>query len=857
LNIRRMTVTIIALAILLYPIPSLTSANPIPTPTIMMTDEYINALIYQKDGSCWAYVYCRYPFKNVGYSTVTMKFPVPPNSEDISVFVDNLPVYWSWSEEKYSTEIGEYGMITWKIDNPPEEFEVKVVYRHKLVDAAGEYVFLYALGTGRYMEYYAKQVTAHIRMAVTGVAESYAVRLGSETIDSGRADETPLTLRYDLQSSMFRPFTEDFVFSFNASIISSDLILSTDKHVYVEGDIVEFWLRNVGEESVMLRNSAPWMIVSVKHGVSVVYTPVALQVMREVAPGETVSWTWDQRNNAGDQVEPGLYAVILEAGERHLVTPFIIRKAVEFPGSLNLTLRLYPEKAAVNIDALIESRPGEIEAFKNLTANAAILPKGDKVTGAFYIDGMIDPGRIEEFPLNSLSLHIRYEKPSGEGNVSIDFKPGENMPLEKAFVEFTASQEENSSLIDLNLNASIVFSKEYLKDETANMLEMYIAALSTQAGTEMAKQKVEEATDGSVKLENLALIFSRETYTLNCTAAVKIDASALTMLPSAVPGVPEEIGSLQPNVRIEPVNLTSLGLNAEYDGETGVFSGELMMVAEGNVSAMVEKAGEALIDEFAKRSAAASMLSGWLKDFRIGIHGRLDFALTYPSNELHVSGISLQYREDPSLTSAKIMEAFSGMSALPRNIAVIVEAGSTEYEEVTLKLPTGEQVKRICILGNASALSNVTYEVGGNPWRIADYKTYEEKLTIGGHEYQAVIATNSTLKEVKAETGKITIKVEGLSGFTGGLNLLVPKTAFGGADPESIEVLVDGEPAGWILTEKDGNYSILVTYPQYRNTVEVKWTVPSVFPTMAVSLVAGVVAVAVAAAIIIVKKRSA
>ena len=95
----------IILLLLLAPIG--VYANPIPTPTIMMTEEYINALIYPVGGEYWAYVYCRYPFRNIGYSEVAMKFPVPPDCMDVSVFVDNVPVYWSWSGEKYSTEIGE------------------------------------------------------------------------------------------------------------------------------------------------------------------------------------------------------------------------------------------------------------------------------------------------------------------------------------------------------------------------------------------------------------------------------------------------------------------------------------------------------------------------------------------------------------------------------------------------------------------------------------------------------------------------------------------------------------------------------------------------------------------------------
>ncbi len=845
----------IILLLLLAPIG--VYANPIPTPTIMMTEEYINALIYPVGGEYWAYVYCRYPFRNIGYSEVAMKFPVPPDCMDVSVFVDNVPVYWSWSGEKYSTEIGEMEMITWTVKNPPKEFEVKVVYRHRLVAAAGEHVFLYALGTGRYAEYYSKELTAHVRLAVVGAAESYVARLGGETIDSGMAVVTPLTLSYDLQSGMFRQFEEDFIFIFNASISPSNLQFSTDKPVYAEGEPVTFWLYNAGEESVTLRNSAPWMIVSAKHGMSIVYTPVALQVVREVAPGETVSWTWNQKNNGGEQVEPSLYAVILEAGGQHLIAPFTIRKTVEFPGRLNVTLRLYPDKATVRLDALLKEKPEQAEALRNMTVRSVVLPRGERLTGAFYINGTADPDRLEEIPLRSLSLHIRYERPSGEANISAVFKPGDNMPLENLNAAFSAAPVENSTFVELNVNGTVAFSKEHLNEEAANMLEMYVAALSTPAGVEMAKKKVEESTNGNIQIEALSLGFSRETCMLNVSATLLVNMSALAMLPSAIPRVSEVATPLQPDaMRIPTANLTALGLNAEYNGDTGVFSGDLLLVVEGNASAIVEEAGESLINQFISGSSVASILSGWLRDFKVGIHGRLDFTLEIPANRLHVSGVSLQYREAPSETPARIMEAISEIPALPRNVAINLEAGSTEYEEVTLKLPSGESIDRILVSGNTSALSDVLYMVGGNPWKIADYELHRGEAVIGGHEYQMLIATNSTLKDVKVEAGKITIKVEGPSGLTGGLNLMVPKSMLSNVDPESIDVLVDGEPAGWVLTEKNGNYSILVTYLQHENTVEVEWTLPSAFPTTTVALAAGAAATAIAAVVIIVKKRS-
>jgi len=104
----------------------------------------------------------------------------------------------------------------------------------------------------------------------------------------------------------------------------------------------------------------------------------------------------------------------------------------------------------------------------------------------------------------------------------------------------------------------------------------------------------------------------------------------------------------------------------------------------------------------------------------------------------------------------KLIEAISSMPSPPRNVAIMLEAGSNEYEEVELKLPSGMSADRILISGNASALRDVTCTISRNPWGIADYKIYRRESVIGGHKHQLLIATNSSLKEVKAETGRIT-----------------------------------------------------------------------------------------------------
>ena len=843
-------------ALLILLAPAGVYANPIQVPA-MMTEEYINAVIYPSGGEYWAYVYCRYQFKNVGYAKVAMNFPVPPDSRDISVSVDDIPVYWSWSGEKCQTEIGEYKMIFCIIKNPHREFEVEIAYRHRLAAAAGKHIFLYPLGPGRHVSILSKRLTAHISLAVAGSISSYIARLGNGIIDSGGPAETLFTRSYNLKSGMFKPFREDFIFAFEASIKPSNLQFSTDKHAYSEGEPIAFWLHNAGEEPVTLRNSAPWTIASMENGTSIVYTTVAAQMLREVAPGETVSWTWNQKSSGGEQVKPGLYAVILEADDHRLIASFTIRGTVEFPGRLNVTLRLYPDKATVRVDALLKKRPKPAEPLRNLTVRATVLPRGEHLTGTFHIDGQISPEELEKLPLHSLSLHVDCGRGRGVGNITAKLNPSENLPIRSVNASFSAMPMD-TTLVELNVSGTATLSSVHLKNETARMLEVYAATLSTPAGMEMARNKIEEMTNGSMKLERLTLNFSRETCMLNVSATPLMNMSALKVPPSMIPQFSEST-YLQPGVtRLPPANLTKLKLDAEYNGETGVFSGNMSFEVEGNASSIIEEISDSIIERLISESSAASTLSGWLRSFRVGIHGRLIFKLEIPANTLQVSGVTLRYRRDPSETSMKLIEAISGMPFPPRNVAITLEAGSSEYEEVKLKLPSGMNADRILISGNISALRDITCTISRNPWGIADYKLYRREAVIDGLKHQLLIATNSSLKEVMAETGKIILKVEGSPGLIGGSNLTFPSGMLDGADPKSIGVLIDGETAGRVMTIKNGKISVLVTYPQQSCTVEVEWALscPYCMPVRYASYIIVWAAAAIIIAIIIIKKRS-
>ncbi len=147
-------------------------ANPIPVPSLWMEWEYIDATISQINGVPWAAVDGEYPFNNTGVNNVTMYYPVPPASpaEKISVKMDDTPLSWSYCEPPkiYPTVVGDFPMIHWVISPVPANFTIKTHYEHPLPLINGNYSFLYATGTGRYLgEPYAKYTIAYVKIYVS------------------------------------------------------------------------------------------------------------------------------------------------------------------------------------------------------------------------------------------------------------------------------------------------------------------------------------------------------------------------------------------------------------------------------------------------------------------------------------------------------------------------------------------------------------------------------------------------------------------------------------------------------------------------------------------------------------------
>jgi parallel beta-helix repeat protein len=169
---KAIVVIILALAFLMSLTPwihftMLVTANPIPIPTPpIMSEEYINATISRTDGKLLARVNGTYPFEGGGSYYVTMYYPVPQDADKISVKMDETSLDWSYSDWTYPTVIGDWPMIYWETD-PPYTFTIETYYEHFVPLNNGNYTFLYAMGTGKFLDYYTKETTAYVSVSIS------------------------------------------------------------------------------------------------------------------------------------------------------------------------------------------------------------------------------------------------------------------------------------------------------------------------------------------------------------------------------------------------------------------------------------------------------------------------------------------------------------------------------------------------------------------------------------------------------------------------------------------------------------------------------------------------------------------
>jgi hypothetical protein len=137
-----------------------------------MPVEHVNYTITSINGTLWAKIDGYYPIyllKQMDCSfngELPMVYPIPPQTTNISISLDNTEVSWSnytqsYLEALHHTAIGDWWMIYSDLENVSDYFVLKIHYEHPLDMINGSYLLLYDLNISPYLSSQSNNSTAY------------------------------------------------------------------------------------------------------------------------------------------------------------------------------------------------------------------------------------------------------------------------------------------------------------------------------------------------------------------------------------------------------------------------------------------------------------------------------------------------------------------------------------------------------------------------------------------------------------------------------------------------------------------------------------------------------------------------
>ena len=221
------------------------AANLLPSPPLIaMPEEYINYTITSINGSLWAKIDGTYPLQiifgpeqvytwdSTSYQVVsdplTLVYPTPPGTTNITVRMDETELSWDNYTEIYPgflhhTAIGDWPMINCTIYPIPEYFTLKIHYEHPIMLINGSYTFLYDLNISPYLSSYSNQSTAYFNIRMeTNYTSLHVNTVGSdETLSpinyTTTREKTAETITFQIVSEYSKPLPGDILITFTAS----------------------------------------------------------------------------------------------------------------------------------------------------------------------------------------------------------------------------------------------------------------------------------------------------------------------------------------------------------------------------------------------------------------------------------------------------------------------------------------------------------------------------------------------------------------------------------------------------------------------------------------------------------------
>lgn len=160
----RNPIIMISLAVILIATTE-TQADPIPwPPPASMPLAEMQVDIQRSADGLHAVFTGEFTFDCIPSDALSMLFPLPPDADNTHVRKDDVEMEWSRSSELYPTILPEtptIPMIEWTGPFPRSGALFRVDYEHDLIKRPQEFVFFYAMGTGKYFPTCEETTTAY------------------------------------------------------------------------------------------------------------------------------------------------------------------------------------------------------------------------------------------------------------------------------------------------------------------------------------------------------------------------------------------------------------------------------------------------------------------------------------------------------------------------------------------------------------------------------------------------------------------------------------------------------------------------------------------------------------------------
>ncbi len=265
--------TIILILALSIPVISTAFASPASAspdssiPQLSMPIEHINYTITEINGTLWAKIDGEYPISLLNQpenNMLPMVYPMPPNSTNIHVILNNKEIAWinytqGSSGALHRTAIGDWWMISCLLEDLSDSFMLKIHYEHPLETVNGSCMFLYDLNIRDYLSMERPNSTAY-----------FTIRL--ETNPTGIA---VYTAPPDSQPNQWQPKT--YALNREEAVSIANIEMHSNYNTDLPGDLV-IVLPDKHADSANKEETAPWIIPVT---IDVVFVAILLYAKRK------------------------------------------------------------------------------------------------------------------------------------------------------------------------------------------------------------------------------------------------------------------------------------------------------------------------------------------------------------------------------------------------------------------------------------------------------------------------------------------------------------------------------------------------------------------------------------------------